>query len=80
MEKLPLTPDQYLLALDARLTALETLVSGVSPGAEAANTVYAGPATGPAASPTFRALVAADIPATGADTTVTVSRTRSSRE
>lgn len=32
---------------------------------QTANTVYAGPTTGAAASPTFRALVTADLPATG---------------
>lgn len=34
--------------------------------AETANTVYAGPASGAPAAPTFRALVAADLPSTGA--------------
>lgn len=39
-------------------TITNTLVSGN----QSANTVYAGPTTGPAAPPTFRALVSADIP------------------
>lgn len=41
-----------------------TIASAASaPGTEPANTVYAGPTSGSAAIPTFRALVAADIPA-----------------
>lgn len=43
------------------VTAAGTLA--VAKAAQTANLVYAGPATGAAAAPTFRALVAADIPA-----------------
>lgn len=42
---------------------LSTLGGGVDAGTQTANTVYAGPTTGGAATPTFRALVAADVPA-----------------
>lgn len=38
-------------------------------GSEAANLFYAGPATGAAATPTFRAIVAADVPTLNQDTT-----------
>jgi hypothetical protein len=42
------------------ITAAGTIT--LSLATQTANTVFAGPATGPAAAPTFRALVAADIP------------------
>jgi hypothetical protein len=41
---------------------------------ESANTVFAGPTSGGAAAPTFRALVAADMPAGGAPADVTAAR------
>lgn len=44
---------------------------------ESANTVFAGPATGSAATPTFRALVSADIPNNAANTTGTASNVTS---
>lgn len=44
--------------------ALDTAIGALSPSTiQIANTVLAGPVSGPAALPTFRALVAADIPA-----------------
>lgn len=42
--------------------ALAVPGTDVASGTQTANTVYAGPATGAAAAPTFRALVAADLP------------------
>lgn len=42
--------------------------TGFVPAATNANLVYAGPATGSAATPTFRALVAADLPSAGGST------------
>lgn len=45
----------------AALNEIETTVGPVSTP-QTANTVFAGPTTGPAATPTFRALVGADLP------------------
>jgi hypothetical protein len=50
-----------LAALTIRVTVLEASVA-VLTLTQTANTVLAGPATGPAAAPQFRALVTADIP------------------
>lgn len=51
-------------ALKLQVAALQAQVAALTPIAAtaAANTVFAGPATGSAAAPTFRALVAADLP------------------
>ncbi len=56
---------QVLTAASAGVT-WSTPVGG---GTETANTVYAGPSSGSAADPTFRALVAADLPTTGLEIT-----------
>jgi hypothetical protein len=50
-------------SLDDRLEADETLIVGVT-GNQTANKIYAGPTTGASATPAFRSLVAADLPAT----------------
>lgn len=49
-------------SLKAASTAFVTAAVGAVGGSQAANTVYAGPASGANAAPSYRALVAADIP------------------
>ena len=53
------------------ITSSGTLTLGLA--TETANTVWAGPTTGAAATPTFRSLVSADIPNNAANTTGTAS-------
>ena len=55
-----LTMPSIFTVAGSPITSAGTL--GVTLATEAANSVWAGPATGSAAAPTFRALVAADIP------------------
>jgi hypothetical protein len=52
---------EFLTYIQARIGKLESGLQAAA-GSKSANTVYAGPATGSAAAPTFRALVDADIP------------------
>lgn len=50
--------------IDTFVLALQAIQAGLTPaGNETANTFYAGPAAAPAALPTFRAMVNADLPA-----------------
>ena len=52
------TTDQYY-----HLTQAQHTIANAALASQSANTVFSGPTTGAAAAPTFRALVAADIPA-----------------
>ncbi len=59
------------VTLDADAAVLLDLnVQEIGLDTQAANLVFAGPATGAANEPTFRALVAADLPASGRDFTI----------
>lgn len=66
-----LTVPSFLSVSGSPITTSGTLA--VSLVDESANTIFAGPATGAAAAPTFRVLVAADIPSLGYVTAVTAS-------
>jgi hypothetical protein len=62
------------VTLDADAAALLDLnVQEIGLDTQAANVVFAGPTTGAANEPTFRALVAADLPASGRDFTIVFS-------
>jgi hypothetical protein len=52
-------------SLDARLEAGEALIAGITTTTQTANKVYAGPVSGGAAAPAFRAVVVADLPFAG---------------
>jgi hypothetical protein len=71
----PTTPEKIFTLPDASATILTTnnfvtvAQGGTGVATTDANKVFAGPATGTAAAPTFRALVSADIPANAANTT-----------
>lgn len=54
-------PQNLIADVDTMVAALRLLQAG-NPSPQSANTVYAGPASGAAALPAFRALVAADLP------------------
>lgn len=59
------SPQNVIVPIDDFVAALAEIQSGLTPiGVESANTVFAGPASGAAALPTFRAIVAADLAAT----------------
>ncbi len=67
-----MTVPSFLIVSGSPITTAGTLA--VTLATETANTVFAGPATGAAATPTFRALVAADLPAgTGTVTSVALT-------
>lgn len=70
-------PGSYSYGLSGTLgfgaTATGGIITALGGGTEAANTVFAGPSSGGAAAPSFRALVPADMPVQGAVTDLTDS-------
>jgi len=69
-------PSGFLTWSGSPVTSAGTLTAALN--TQTANTVFAGPTTGSAASPTFRGLVAADIPATSIITAYSTSCTTAS--
>lgn len=61
-------PSELLTVSPSAITSSGTFAIGL--GTRTANTIFAGPTTGAAATPTFRSLVAADLPTIGTGTTI----------